>query len=151
MTGDLPGTNNGAFFHCAVPKDNPTILTTNIPARMQVDPKTGLRIRLSWPDDLRNPKITWGVLMPGRVLDQGSTAVATNSWEYPFEPIQLAAQFPNLDVRNFATGKWELADTLVFQLFFEAENDQGKVYDSVRLALRQDRLYNYQALMNIVP
>ena len=147
LAGDIVGTVDGTYFVCAVAKDNPALLSTPLAAATPVVARKGLRIPLSWPARLQNVNIHWGVLMPGQVLDQGVAWPAANRHEYPFEPLHLATQFPNVDVRDFATGKWDLADTVVFQFFLEGTSAGVRVFDSLRLVLRKDRLYNYRALM----
>ena len=107
---------------------------------------------MSRPWRLKNARLHWGIIMPGQVLDQGVTTGKAGSYSYPFSPLQLAVQFPNFDVRDFTTGRWSLADTVVFQFFLEAEEPGGaRVYDSLRLVLRKDQLYNYAKLMSAKP
>jgi hypothetical protein len=142
LTGDIVGTTGGEFWHCAVPVDAPPILETNLAPRTPIDPVEGLEVEFNWPEGLANPRLSFGVLMPGQVLDQGTLTPAGNKASYRFHPAALAAGFPNLDSRNYATGEWEMADTVVFQIFFEAEGDQGPVYDSLRLVLRGNKLLN---------
>jgi len=148
LEGDIVGTTDGTFWHCAVPPGNVSFLQTDPQPVKKIDPAQGVRIPLRWPATLRNVKIHYGVMMPGQVLDQGVIEPDGQAWEYPFEPLQVATQYPNVDVRNYADGELELADTVVFQFFVEAEDGDGKVVDSLRLALRKSTLYNFPALMN---
>ena len=46
-----------------------------------------------------------------------------------------------------ASPKLKDYDTVVLQFFLEAEDQGQNVYDSLRLVVRQDRLYDYRALM----
>ncbi len=147
LAGDIVGTVDGSYFVCVVARDAPALLTTTLGAVTAVDTKKGVRIPLTWPAGVRDAKLHWGVLMPGQVLDQGAARPAGNRHEYPFEPLQLAAQFPNFDVRDFTTGKWGMADTVVFQFFLEGSVGGRRVFDSLRLVMRRDRIYNYRALM----
>ncbi len=149
LKGDLPGLAQGSFWHCAVPNPNPHegILTTSVPGISTVDVVDGIRIPVTWPADLEDAKLWFGVIMPGQVLDQGVLEPDTGEWTYDFQPIQWAAQTTNFDARDLGTGEWKLAETVVFQFFVEGERDGEKVYDALRLFLRRDRLYNYRALM----
>jgi hypothetical protein len=146
LRGDVVGTPDGRFYHFVVPKDGPELFQSSLAPITRVNPLQGLRIPLRWSDKLRNVKITYGVMMPGRMLDQDVVEVSNDFWEYGFNPHQMSAQFPNLDSRNFATGDWELADTIVFQFLLEAEDENAKVFDSLRLVMRDDVLYNYRLL-----
>ena len=145
-TGDTVGTAQDAFFHFAVPTDSEPLLRSSVGAIEFVDPSRGLEIPLFWPTDVADPKLWFGVLMPGRVLDQGWVEPGRAGWEYRFAPKQVAVQHTNYDARNFATGEWELADTVVFQFFLEGTRDGEPVYDALRIALRGDQVYNYAAL-----
>ena len=147
LRGDVVGTVDGSFWHCVVPADNPPRLSTTLEGTTTLDPKKGIRIPISWPRDLQDAKLYLGVIMPGQVLDQVELRPEGNEWAYPFEPLEVARQFPNFDVRHFGTGDWMMADTVVFQFFLEARDGDETVYDSLRLFLRGDRLYNYRALM----
>lgn len=147
LEGDLVGSKDGVYWHCAAPRDNSPLLTTSLPAVYEMNAEKGVRVLLSWPEILQNVKLHWAVLMPGQVLDQGMINPEKAEWDYPFEPVQFVAQFPNLDVRNFSTGEWELADTILLQFFLEGELNEEKVYDSLRLVLRRDVLYNYRLLL----
>jgi len=146
LRGDVVGTADGSWWHCAVDPAAPRLLYSDLPARTTVDPRTGVRIPLAWPGDLTGVRLHWGVIMPGQILDQGQVSPAEPAWEYPYEPAELAVAFPNLDVRSFGSGEWELSDTVVFQFFLEAERDGEPVFDALRLVLRDDLLVNQAAL-----
>ncbi len=148
LRGDIVGTVDGSYFVCVVARDNPALLTTPLGPVTRVDPRKGKRIPLTWPAGLRDVRLRWGLIMPGQVLDQGQVRPAGRRHEYAFEPTHLATQYPNFDVRDFASGRWALTDTVVLQFFLEATSPgKGRVYDSLRLVLRRDRLFNYRALM----
>jgi hypothetical protein len=149
LEGDLPGLVDGTFWHCAVPEDNPNegMLVAGLPGTTIVDAVEGVRIALAWPEDLEKTKLWFGVIMPGAVLDQGVIEPTEAGWAYDFQPIQWVAQSTNFDARDYGTGQWQLAETMVFQFFLEGERDGKPVYDALRLFLRRDRLYNYRALM----
>jgi hypothetical protein len=146
LTGDVVGTKDGTFWHCAVPKNSPSFLRADLPPMLKIDPEKGAEILLTWPDDLQDVKLHYGVMMPGQVLDQGQVSAPHGTWQYRFNPTQVARVYPNVDMRNYATGKWELADTIVFQFFIEAKRGEENVYDSLRLVLRRDILMNIRAM-----
>ena len=149
LRGDVVGTRDGSWWHAVLPAQDLPLLKTPLAGRTTVEPRQTVKLPISWPASLRKVKLSYGVLMPGQVLDQGEASPAGQTWEYRFSPVQRAVQFPNIDVRNFGTGEWDLADTIVFQFFLQAEDGQGvKVYDALRIVLRGETLYNYEALMS---
>ena len=152
LKGDVIFTPDGSYWVCVLPRERPALLSTTLQAVTKVDAFDGLTVPISWPMRLKNAKLHWGLVMPGQVLDQGETTGKAGRFDYPFAPAQLAVQFPNFDVRDYTTGAWALADTVVFQFYLEAQEPGGqKVYDSLRLVLRKDKLYNYAALMTASP
>ncbi|MCO4774214.1 MAG: hypothetical protein KDA24_29555, partial [Deltaproteobacteria bacterium] len=145
--GDTLGTARGSFQHFAVPPGNERLLSTTLPAVTRVAPTDQLEIPLRWPADLENTRLSFGVLMPGRVLDQGWVEPPEPEFEYRFTPRQVAVQHSNYDARNFALGQWETADTVVLQFFLEGTRDGETVVDALRFALRGNVAYNYEALL----
>ncbi len=145
--GDTIGTAQGSFQHFAVPPGNERLLRTTLPAVQRVGAAQQLEIPLSWPSDLEDTRLSFGVLMPGRVLDQGWVEPPKPSFEYRFTPRQVAVQHSNYDARNYALGNWETADTVVLQFFLEGTRDGETVVDALRFALRGDVAYNYEALL----
>ena len=151
MTSSLPGLVDGSFWHVAVDSSSPTFLTSNVPARSRVAATEGFDMKLEWPDDIEDPTLYFGVIMPGQVLDQGVLELDTNSWTYDFDPIQWAAQATNYDARELASGRWTLAETMVFQFFVEGTRNGEPVYDGLRFFLRRDTLYNMRELLAAPP
>ena len=148
LTGDVVGTRDGSYWHCVLPGvDLPLLKTSRGTTMRRVRPREGLRIALTWPTRLTDAKLHFSVLMPGQVLDQGVVRESGGAWTYRFDPKQMSVQFPNLDARDFGTGGWRLADTVVFQFFLEGVDRGEKVYDSVRLVLRGEKLFNYEMLI----
>jgi len=147
LRGDVVGTRDGTFWHCALPRQDLPLLQTPLGGRERVSPQGSLRIPLMWPTRLKQVRLHYAVLMPGQVLEQDVVEDPPSGWAYRYTPSQLMVQFPNLDARDFGTGKWSLADTVVFQFFLEGEDAGARVYDSLRLVLRGRDLYNYQALI----
>jgi len=146
LRGDVVFTPDGRYWFCVLPRESPALLNTSLKPITRISPFEGLRVPLSWPKRLTDVRLHWGVVMPGQVLDQGVVTPASERFDYPFVPPQLAVQFPNLDVRNFGTGRWELADTVVFQFYLQGRDRGKKVHDALRLVLRGETLYNYKAL-----
>jgi hypothetical protein len=148
LVGDVVGTANGEFWHAAAPEIDPEVLSTNVPGMINVDPAKGTRIRLSWPENTEDVKVHFGVMMPGQVLDQGVVSPEGNFWEYPVDPMQIAEQFPNFDVRDYSSGDPMMADTAVFQFVLIGSDDGENVVDTARLVLRGNRLFDLENMTN---
>ncbi|MEE2828225.1 MAG: hypothetical protein VX498_03470 [Myxococcota bacterium] len=146
LIGDTVGTATGEFQHFVVPKEAESLLSSPLPAMQQIDVKEGWEIPLEWSEGLEDVEIHFGVIMPGRVLDQGFVEPAGSSYAYRFAPQQVAVQHRNYDARNYGTGEWEAADTVVLQFFLQASRAGEPVYDAMRFVLRGSTAYNYEAL-----
>ena len=144
--GGIPGTNDGNYWVAAVPRDGRRFLETELPGYQPIDPLKEVHIPLRWPEGLRNVKIDYGIIMPGRVIEEGTARPTGNSWRHTFSPMETVIRVPNYEFRDLNWGHVELADTVVFQYVLEAENDTGKVHDAIRVVLRGDKLMNFDAL-----
>jgi len=147
LVGDTVGTATGEFQHFVVPPDGPRLLSSPTPAIHSISTEGGWEIPIEWPEDLEDVVLHFGVIMPGRVLDQGFVKPDGTTWAYRFAPQQVAVQHQNFDARDFGKGNWKAADTVVFQFFIEATRNGEKVYDAHRFALRGTTAYNYEALL----
>ncbi len=146
-TGGIVGTRGGAYWHCAVPKKPPALLSTSLPPVSRLGPGQPVRIPLRWSGDLAGVKIHYGVMMPGQVVVQGTARVAGGTgWVYTFDPMEVAIRIPYLDVRDFGMGGLALADTVVFQFLLEGRTGDGRtVHDAARVVLRGETLMSLVA------
>ncbi len=140
--GDVMGSGDGEFFHFAIPEEDPEQLEIGLPPMTLVEHGTEIAVPLSWDEQLTDPRITWSVMMPGTVLDEGAVTPDGNSWSLGFDPRRAAIQFPFIDTVDHADGEPVYADTIVFTCLFEATGPEGKVWDAVRVILRGDKLFN---------
>ena len=145
-TGDLVGSGDGEFYHFAIPPDTPQLLDVGLPAASRVKFGETVKIPLSWPARLKNAKITYSLMMPGALLDEGARVVSGGSYTYEMNPSRLAYQYPFIDTHDHATGEKIHADTIIATILFEAEDGDQKVYDAVRVILRGPMLFNARAL-----
>lgn len=147
LRGGVVGTREGTFWHCAVPADSEPLLSANIPPMSRISSVAKARIPLSWPASVRKVKITYGVMMPGHIIEQGVVRREQNDWTFTFSPLEAVVRIPFMDVRDFGGGHLALADTVVFQFFLEGETEDGtRVYDALRVALRGDLMLNFRGL-----
>jgi len=141
LVGGIPGTSHGEYWICGVAPDAPPVLTADLPPVSVIEPDGTARVPLRWPAGLTDVRLWFGTIMPGAVLEQGVVSPPDGAWTYELTPAELVKRFPNFDVRQFATGVPELADTAVIQLCLEARDGDRRVVDGLRLALRANRLF----------
>jgi len=144
--GDVAGTGDGEFYNFAVPEDSPEMLIIEKPLISRVSSDEPIVVSMRWPTNLTDAKITYSVMMPGTVLDEGQRDIDGHRFRFSLDPTQLAIQYPFIDTVNYATGSDLYADTLVMVFFLEATQNGKKVYDVVRVILRGNMLVNSRAL-----
>ncbi len=145
-TADVMGTGDGEFYHFAIPADGPDLITVGLPAASAVRHGGEVKIPLSWPASLEKARVTYSVMMPGTVIDEGVKVVRGNSLVFPLDPAQASNQFPFIDKVDHSSGEKIYADTLIATFLLEAERDGVKVHDAVRVILRGNMLFNARAL-----
>jgi len=145
-TGDVLGSGDGEFYHFAIPPDTPQYIDVGLPAASRVAYGENIPIPLSWPAELKNARITYSLMMPGTVLDEGARKVRGNRYKFEMNPTRTAIRYPIIDTVDHASGEKIYADTLIATFLLEAEKEGQKVYDAVRVILRGPMLYNARAL-----
>jgi len=147
IAGDIAGSGDGEFFHFAIPEEGRQQLQVDLPSMMRAVHGEEVIIPVHWSPELQSPRITWSVMMPGTVLDEGQVELAGGCHEFHFDPRRAAVQFPFIDTVDYATGEPVYADTIVFTYLFEAFDGEEPVFDAVRVILRGHRLFNPRALL----
>lgn len=145
IVGDISGSGDGEFYNFAVPENAPELLDVGLEVVTSIAPDQVVSIPLSWPEDIQDVMITYSIMMPGQVLDEGERRVEGGKFDFNFRPDQFAIQYPLIDTVDHATGKKLLADTIVFVFFIEGTRNGEKVYDVVRLILRGRKIFNSRA------
>ena len=151
VVGDVVGSGDGEFYHFAIFENEPELLEVDLPPMSVVAPGDEVVIPVCWPNTLEATRITYSVMMPGAVLDEGVTDVAGGCHEFSFSPERAAIQFPYIDTVDYATGEHVYADTIVFTYLFEGRDDDRAVFDATRIILRGDRLFNPRTLTGESP
>lgn len=146
-SGDVAGTGDGQFFNFALPKEPTRLLRAKIPPVSPISASRPIHIPLSWPRHLKNVKITHSINMPGFVLDEGTRAIKIPGFVFPIRLDQMAIQYPFLETVHYGTGQEVLADTIVVVLYLEATAGGEKVFDAVRLVIRQGMLMNIETAL----
>ena len=145
-TGDVLGSGDGEFYHFAIPPDTPQFIDVGLPAASRVTYGKNIPIPLSWPAQLKKARVTYSLMMPGTVLDEGAREVRGNKYVFEMNPTRTAIRYPFIDTVDHASGEKIYADTIIATFLLEAELKGEKVYDAVRVILRGPMLYNARAL-----
>jgi len=142
VEGDIPGTGDGEFYHFAIREDDPEFVRVDLGAITRVAHGTPLDIPLRWDTRYRNARVTYSVMMPGNVLDEGVLRGDDRGLDFRFDPVETAIQYPFIDTVDYATGHPVYGDTIVLTFLIEATDGERQVFDAVRVILRGNRLFN---------
>ena len=147
--GDVVGSGDGEILYFAVPTDQPRVVASPLPAMSRVDDLDRISVPIAWDPAVKNPKLTWSVMTPGSLFDEGTMDLEpTGTYDFVMRPRQMQVQLSNYDTVDASNGQQLLTDIVVFVFFFEGELDGRKVYDSTRVAMRGDVLLNPDALVD---
>ena len=131
----LGGGNEGSFSFYVVDGESGA-LTTDQPPVSFVRPAEGpIDIGLNLVDDLSNTELNYTVMMPGFLLDQGTT----NSDIYSYDSPALSTDFPNLD--QFDKDNMAGVDTITMSFLVSGEDGGGNtVYRARQILLQGEEL-----------
>jgi hypothetical protein len=146
--GDVVGSGDGEIFYFALPEDGPRVMASSLPAISRVEDLDRVTIPLQWNETVENARLTWSVMTPGALYDEGQMDLEGNRYEFHWRPRQAAIQLPNYDTVDYSSGKQLLTDIVVFVFFFEGELDGKPVFDATRIVMRADVLLNPDALID---
>ncbi|MDP3041333.1 MAG: hypothetical protein Q8N62_01165 [Candidatus Omnitrophota bacterium] len=160
-SGDVVGTADGTYNIYVDDKNRRKFFRFKNPKRFVFDPVKGLELKGILRGDLADVKLTYSVIMPGCVMDEGTLKVEEGKFSYKFRPEEFNAQFPNYNfIRKTKDGRL-LSDEkpffkkyflpkrnrvvdLVMMTFFLEGKDRSKdnnVYDVITVMLRGDKVY----------
>ncbi len=146
--GDVVGSGDGQIYYFALPEDGPRVFASPLPAMSRAPDRDRVTVPLRWDDRVEDPKLTWSVMTPGSLFDEGSMPLDGSEHDFVWRPRQSQIQLPNYDTVDYGSGKQLLTDIIVFVFFFEGTLDGEPVFDAVRVAMRGDVLLNPDALGN---
>jgi len=146
--GDVVGSGDGEIFYFALPADAPRQMASSLPAISRAEDPGRITIPLQWNSQVKDPKLTWSVMTPGALYDEGQLELEGDSHDFVWRSRQSSIQLPNYDTVDYATGKQLLTDIVVFVFFFEGEVDGEPVFDATRVVMRADVLLNPDALID---
>jgi len=159
--GDVVGTADGTYNIYVDDKNKSKFFRLKNPRYFIFDPVKGLELKGAITGDLADVKLTYSVVMPGCVMDEGNIKVEKGKFSYKFRPEEFNAQFPNYNFHNFLKktkdglvaeenifkqyflGKRKRIVDLVMMTFFLEGKDKNRnnVYDVITVMLRGDEVY----------
>ena len=141
--GDTFGSGDGIFNHYVVKKEHPDVLEIDLPPRSDYDVTRILEIPLRIREGYTSPKVTYSVVFPGMIMDEGEFVPKGGAHTFRFIPSQFAMQFPNFDIKDYKFGNLKLNDSVFFIFFVEATSPEGEVVHDVKKVMIRDKTLYY--------
>ncbi len=158
-SGDVLGTGDGAYNIYVDDNSPQKYFHFQMPGYFRVNPDKGLHLIGKLVEDIEDARLTYSIIMPGAVMDEGTLPVSDREFDYLFIPEEFNAQFPNYDlydikysgdsksyvslpdVKEFIPNKKRLVDIVMMTFFLEGKNARTKedVYDVTTVMLRGEQ------------
>ena len=143
-TGDVFGSGDGIFNHYVVEKHHPDILMIDLPPKSDFDVTKILEIPIKIRTGFQNTKVTYSVVSPGMIMDEGVFRPEDRAYVFRFIPSQFAMQFANFDITDYGTQRPKLNDSFFIIFFVEAASPQGEtVFDVKKIMVRDRDIYYF--------
>ena len=120
------------------------LLNIDLPTYSKYDVSKILEVPITIKKGYSDAKITYSLLFPGMIMDEGEFTTTDNKAVFRYIPSQFAMQFPNFDIRDYRLGRPRQNDSVFMIFFAEAQSPEGQtVYDVKKLMIREDNLYYF--------
>jgi|GEM_PF-442842 len=144
-TGDVLGSLDGEYAFYVAPKDPARAfeIDLDLPPFSRVQPGQPVLVSGTIPDDVAEGVVHYTIISPGVIVEEASVPMEDGSFRFVFDPWTLGERLPFYDTMDHLTGRPILADTLVFNLFFEGKRRNGKeVWGTKVFVMRGDKVIN---------
>ena len=146
--GDVVGSGDGEILFFALPEDTPRVMSSPLPAMSKVTDLDRVVVPLGWSKEVQDVRLSWSVMTPGALYDEGYLDLDGQTHEFVWRPRQSQIQLPNYDTVDYSNGSPLLTDIVVFVFFFEGTVNGEPVFDATRVLMRGDVLINPDALID---
>jgi hypothetical protein len=107
-------------------------LTLNLARSQTFSPTTGITIT----GNSTAYRVYYAAIIPGAVLEEGSVPVNNGTFQYTFDPKQMAEKIKSYDIINLVNGKAEIGRVVHLTLFSEEHGVDGDFHSFARVVLR---------------
>ncbi len=141
--GDVVGTADGVYKIYVDDNSTKKYFEFKNPKYFTFTPDKELNLRGTVAPDLKDIKLTYSVIMPGCVMDEGVLSVKQGSFNYKFRPEEFNAQFPNYNFSRSLDKTKRIVDLVIMTFFLEGKDKKTErnVYDVATVMLRGDTVY----------
>jgi hypothetical protein len=132
--GKVPGLPpEGGWIYVIENTPPPTTgMTLKIPTIQTFSPTTGLTIT----GNSSATKIYYAAIIPGAVLEENTIPVNNGTFQYTFNPQQMADKIKTYDIINLVNGKAEIGRVVHLTFFSEEQGPDGPYHCFARVILR---------------
>ncbi len=154
--GDVVGTGDGEYNIYVDDQSSEKYFHFQLPNYFRMNPDKGLQLLGKISKEVEDARLTYSIIMPGAVMDEGTLSILDGKFDYDFLPEEFNAQFPNYDlygidytvnsksyvsmpdIKGFVPNKKQLVDLVMMTFFLEGKDAKTKknLYDVTTVMLR---------------
>jgi hypothetical protein len=142
-SGDVLGSQNGRYWFYVVPGSTPRLLiTAPSPGFMHMlDQVMPITITGSVPAGWTNVTLDYTIAMPGFILKHAQVAASGSTFQFVFDPVTLAQDYPNLDLSGRDDRQAGLADTFTIGMLLRGQSGGQSVRRANLITLQGNQVY----------
>jgi hypothetical protein len=142
-SGDVLGSENGRYWFYVVPAGAPRLWITSPSSGFRTvgEALTPIRITGAIPPGWGSVTLDYTIAMPGYILKHAQAAASGGSFQVVFDPVTLAADFPNLDLIGRDDWRPGLADTITIAILLRGQSGGQPVARAAIVTLQGDQVY----------
>jgi hypothetical protein len=85
--------------------------------------------------------VDYTIAMPGYILEQGQATLSSGTFSFDYDPVELKADFPNLDLRNRYDLESGLSDTISIGILLSGDDGGETVYRANIVMLQGEQVF----------
>lgn len=142
-SGDVLGSDDGRYWFYVVPSPaNRLRVFSPQPGFLEFGEEvTPITISGPVPSVFSDVTIDYTISMPGYILEQGRVTPSGGSYEIVFDPVQLRADFPNLDLVGRDDWSPGLSDTISIGMLLRGQKGAEPVYRANTVTIQGMQVY----------
>jgi len=142
-TGDVLGSENGRYYFYVTPAGSTRLDISSpqpgtLPILGSLDPVT---IKGNLPSGLSAAVVDYTISMPGYILKRGQAAINNGEYQFPFDPVALHEDYPNLDLIGREQHWTGLSDTFSIGILLRGKQGNQLVNLANTITIQGDQVY----------
>jgi hypothetical protein len=141
--GDVLGSDDGRYWFYVVQGDAPRLnVASPTPGYLHFnDQVTPITVTGQLPPGLTGISVDYTIRMPGFILEHGQADLIGGAYQFVFDPVTLAQDFPNLDLVSRGEQVPGLSDTFAIDILLTGQRGAETVQRANAIILQGQQVY----------